>query len=136
MKYLLDTNICIYIIKNKYVEISNKISKIGIENIGISTITIAEMEYGIAKSSKPQEAESKLYEFLVPFEILGFNLNAARYYGKIRKELFVKGTPIGEMDMMIASIAMANNMKVVTNNQKEFERVSGLKIENWIKTVP
>ena len=114
-------------------EISKKISKVGLENIAVSTITIAEMEYGIARSSRPQEAESKLYEFLVPFEVIDFNLNAARYYGKIRSDLFKKGTPIGEMDLMIASIAMANDFKVVTNNEREFERVNSLKIENWIK---
>ena len=133
MIYLLDTNICIYIIKNKYIEIAKKISKVGIENISVSSITIAEMEYGIAKSSRPQEAESKLYEFLVPFTIVDFNTNSARYYGKIRNELNAKGTPIGSMDLMIASIAMASEMKIVTNNVKEFERIPGLQIENWIK---
>ncbi len=133
MKYLLDTNICIYIIKNKYLEISKKISKVGLENVAVSSITIAEMEFGIAKSTRPKEAESKLYEFLVPFEIIDFNLNAARYYGKIRNDLFKNGTPIGEMDLMIASIALANDLKIVTNNEREFERVKDLKIENWIK---
>jgi len=133
MIYLLDTNICIYIIKNKYIEIAKKMNKIGIENISVSSITIAEMEYGIAKSSRPQEAESKLYEFLVPFTIVDFNTNSARYYGKIRNELNTKGTPIGSMDLMIASIAMASDMKIVTNNVKEFERIPGLQIENWIK---
>ena len=133
MKFLLDTNICIYIIKNKYLDIVKKMEKVGIENIGVSSITIAEMEYGISKSTKPNESESKLYEFLVPFTVLDFNVSAARYYGKIRNELNRKGTPIGTMDLLIASIAIANRLKIVTNNEKEFERISGLRIENWIK---
>jgi len=133
MKFLLDTNICIYIIKNKYIDIVKKMEKVGIENIGVSSITIAEMEYGISKSTKPNESESKLYEFLVPFTVLDFNVSAARYYGKIRNELNRKGTPIGTMDLLIASIAIANRLKIVTNNEKEFERISGLRIENWIK---
>ena len=133
MTFLLDTKICIYIIKNKYIDIVKKMEKVGIENIGVSSITIAEMEYGISKSTKPKESESKLYEFLVPFTVLDFNVSAARYYGKIRNELNRKGTPIGTMDLLIASIAIANRLKIVTNNEKEFERISGLRIENWIK---
>jgi tRNA(fMet)-specific endonuclease VapC len=133
MKYLLDTNICIYIIKNQYTEIVNKIDSVGIENIAVSSITIAEMEFGIAKSSKPKLAESKLYEFLVPFEIYDFNTSSARHYGKIRAELAKSGTPIGPMDMLIASIALANEMTIITNNVKEFERINELQIENWIK---
>jgi len=133
MNYLLDTNICIYIIKNQYIDIAKKIEKVGIENIFVSTITVAEMEYGISKSSKPKESEAKLYEFLVPFTIVDFDLNAARYYGKIRNQLTQKGTPIGAMDLLIASIGLANEFVVVTNNEKEFERVPSLKIQNWIK---
>ncbi len=133
MMYLLDTNICIYIIKNQYLEIINKLDKVGIDKIGVSSVTIAEMEYGIAKSLKPKEAEAKLYEFLVPFEIYDFTISSARYYGRIRAELTKFGTPIGPMDMLIASIALSNEMTLVTNNVKEFERIRNLKIENWIK---
>jgi len=133
MKYLLDTNICIYIIKNQYTEIVHRIESVGVDNIGVSSITVAEMEFGIAKSSNPKQAESKLYEFLVPFEIYDFNASSARHYGRIRAELTKNGTPIGPMDMLIASIAMANDMTIVTNNVKEFERIGELQIENWIK---
>lgn len=132
MTFLLDTNICIYIIKNRYVDLVKKLRNVGIENVAISTITIAELEYGMANSSRPGETMSKLYEFLVPFSILDFEMHAARHYGKIRKELKDIGQPIGTMDMLIAAIAVANGQTLVTNNEKEFARVPGLKVENWI----
>lgn len=91
------------------------------------------MEYGIAKSSKPKDAEAKRYEFLVPFKIYDFTVSSAGYYGRIRAELTKTGTPIGPMDFLIASIARSNDMTLVTNNVKEFERIRNLKIENWIK---
>jgi tRNA(fMet)-specific endonuclease VapC len=131
MKYLLDTNICIYLIKKRYPEIISKLLKVGFDKIGISTITIAELEYGVANSSRSQEAQTALLEFVLPFEILDFNYSAASMYGKIRKELKDKGQPVSDMDMLIASVAMANELIVVTNNEKEFRRISGLKIENW-----
>lgn len=132
MTYLLDTNICIYIIKNRYVDLVKKLREVGIENVGISTITVAELEYGVANSAKPGETMAKLYEFLVPFAILDFDMHAARHYGRIRKTLKDIGQPIGPLDMLIAAIALAQGQALVTNNVKEFARVPGLKIENWI----
>ena len=129
MKYLLDTNICIYLIKKQYPEIISRLLRVGFDKIGISTITIAELEYGVANSNHFMEAHAALLEFILPFEILDFNYGAASFYGKIRKELKDKGQPISDMDM--ASIAMANDLIVVTNNEKEFKRISGLNIENW-----
>lgn len=131
MKYLLDTNICIYLIKKQYPEIISRLLRVGFDKIGISTITIAELEYGVANSNHFMEAHAALLEFILPFEILDFNYGAASFYGKIRKELKDKGQPISDMDMLIASIAMANDLIVVTNNEKEFKRISGLNIENW-----
>jgi tRNA(fMet)-specific endonuclease VapC len=131
VKYLLDTNICIYLIKKQYPEVISKVLKVGFDKIGISTITLAELEFGVANSSRSIEAQAALLEFILPFEILDFNYNAASFYGKIRKELKDKGQPISDMDMLIASVAMANDLIVVTNNEKEFRRISGLKIENW-----
>lgn len=131
MKYLLDTNICIYLIKRQYPEILSKLLRVGFDKIGISTITLAELEYGVANSNRSFEAQTALLEFILPFEILDFNYNAASFYGKIRKDLKDKGQPISDMDMLIASIAMANELIVVTNNEKEFKRISELKIENW-----
>lgn len=132
MKYLLDTNICIYVIKNRYVELVGKLREVGIENVGISTITVAELEYGVANSNRPAESMTKLYEFLVPFTIMDFDMNSTRYYGKISKELKGLGQPVGPMDTLIASIALAHDLTLVTNNAKEFARVAGLRLENWI----
>jgi len=131
MKYLLDTNICIYLIKKQYPEILSKLLKVGFDKIGISTITLAELEFGVANSTRSVEAQTALLEFILPFEVLDFGYNAASFYGRIRKELKDKGQPISDMDMLIAAIAMANELIVVTNNEKEFKRITGLKIENW-----
>ena len=131
MKYLLDTNICIYLIKKQYPEILSKLLRVGFGKIGISTITLAELEYGVANSNRTFEVQTALLEFILPFEILDFNYSAASFYGKIRKELKDKGRPISDMDMLIAAVAMANGLIIVTNNEKEFRRISGLKIENW-----
>ena len=129
MKYLLDTNICIYLIKKQYPEILSKLLRVGFDKIAISTITLAELEYGVKNSTR--RVQTALLEFILPFEILDFDYSAASCYGKIRKELKDKGQPISDMDMLIASIVIANELILVTNNEKEFRRISGLKIENW-----
>lgn len=131
MKYLLDTNICIYLIKKQYPEILSKLLRVGFDKIGISVITLAELEYGVANSSRSIEAQTALLEFILPFDIFDFNYTAASFYGKIRKELKDKRLPISDMDILIASVAMANELIVVTNNEKEFRRISELKVENW-----
>lgn len=134
MKYLLDTNICIYIIKKKYEKSSQWIKDAGIENVFISSITVAELEFGISKSSKYEESQSALYKFLSGYEIIDFDLAASKSYGKIRADLQRKGTPIGTMDMLIGSVALSRGMTIATNNEKEFIRIEGLKIENWVNT--
>jgi tRNA(fMet)-specific endonuclease VapC len=134
MTYLLDTDICIYIIKSRFVGLVKKLRRVGIENVGISAITVAELEYGVSNSDRSGESRAKLYEFMVPFTFVDFDLNAARQYGKIRKELKDLGQPIGPLDTMIAAIAMARGKTLVTNNVKEFGKVPGLKTENWIET--
>jgi tRNA(fMet)-specific endonuclease VapC len=131
VKYLLDTNICIYLIKKQYPEILSKLLRVGFDRISISTITLAELEFGVANSARSAEAQAALLEFILPFEILDFGYNAASFYGRIRKELKDKGQPISDMDMLIAAVAMANERAVVTNNEREFRRISGLKVENW-----
>ena len=132
MKYLLDTNICIYIIKNKYEKSSQWIKDAGIQNVCVSSITVAELEFGISKSSKFEESQSALYKFLSGYEIIDFDTSAAKAYGKIRANLQSKGTPIGTMDMLIGAIAVSNKMIVVTNNESEFRRIEGLIVENWV----
>jgi tRNA(fMet)-specific endonuclease VapC len=133
MEYLLDTNICIYIIKKKPVEVFEKFKNLTIGDVGISSITLAELQYGIEKSSSPEKNREALEKFLTPIEILEYGYDATVEYGKIRAELEKKGVPIGPLDMLIASHAKSLDMVLVTNNIREFERVADLKIENWIK---
>jgi tRNA(fMet)-specific endonuclease VapC len=131
--HLLDSNICIYVLKNKFLQIQSRIEAVGIENVNVSSITVAELEYGAAKSNNPDQARSRLYEFLVPFEILDFDTKAAECYGRIRADLERKGTPIGPLDFMIAAIGLAHNATVVTNNENEFRRIADLPVENWTR---
>lgn len=131
--YLLDTNIVIYTLKNRITDFRNKIERVGIDNVAVSSLTIAELEYGAAKSNNPDAARAKLYEFLMPFEIKDFDTRAAECYGRIRANLEKAGTPIGPIDTMIAAIAVSNHSIIVTNNTKEFQRVSNLEIEDWSK---
>ena len=133
MEYLLDTNICIYIIKKKPAEVFEKFKELTIGDVGISSITLAELQYGIEKSSIPEKNREALEKFLTPIEIIDFGYEATVEYGKIRAELEQKGVPIGPLDMLIASHALSLDVILVTNNMREFERIAGLKIENWTK---
>lgn len=132
MEYLLDTNICIYIIKKKPARVLEKFRSLPIGSIGISSITLAELQYGIMRSSNPERNQEALDKFLTPLEILDFDYPATIEYGKIRATLAEKGTPIGPLDTLIASHAKSLGLTLVTNNEREFVRVTGLKIENWI----
>ncbi|MFW5751751.1 MAG: type II toxin-antitoxin system tRNA(fMet)-specific endonuclease VapC [bacterium] len=131
--YLLDTNICIYIIKKKPADVLKTLKTKLKKNIYISSITIAELEYGIAKSQFPQKNKIALIEFLSIFNIIPFDDNDAVDFGEIKKELEKKGKIIGPMDLLLAAQAKSKNFILVTNNTKEFERVEGLKIENWLQ---
>ncbi len=129
--YMLDTNICIYAIKNKPETVLRRVW----ENMGnglcISAITLAELEHGVAKSSLPVKNQAALTRFLAVMDVLSFDGMAAGEYGRICAYLQRKGSPIGTMDMLIAGHALAKDRILVTNNVKEFERVPGLRIENW-----
>lgn len=131
MRYMLDTNIFIYLCKGTYTAIADRIRTFGPGDIVISSITLAELEFGIAKSSKPEKNRKHFQEFLLPFEVLSFDSGAAVEYGTIRHTLEKAGLPIGPMDMLIAAHALAADVCLVTNNEREFTRVSGLRIENW-----
>ncbi|MFD2532979.1 type II toxin-antitoxin system tRNA(fMet)-specific endonuclease VapC [Gracilimonas halophila] len=132
MEYMLDTNICIYIIKRKPEAVFNRFKELTPGKVGISSITLAEMQYGIGKSSKPDQNQEALNQFLLPLEILDFDTKAAIEYGKIRSALEKKGTPIGSLDTLIAAHAKSVGAILVTNNMKEFNRVPGLSTENWV----
>ena len=133
MKFMLDTNTCIYIIKRKPSEVIQRFKRTKISQIGISSITLSELLYGVSKSSKPEKNKVALVQFIAPLVILPYGDEAARYYGELRANLEKHGTPIGSLDMLIAAHALSIACTLVTNNKKEFIRIPNLKIENWVK---
>lgn len=130
---MLDTNICIYIIKRKPLDVIERFKQTKISQIGVSTITLSELLYGVLKSSKPAQNQMALAQFIAPLEILPYGDDAAQYYGTLRTHLEKQGTPIGSLDMLIAAHALSADCTLVTNNEKEFIRIPKLKIENWVK---
>ena len=132
MKYMLDTNICIYLIKKKPENVLINLH-LNIDNgIAISAITLAELLYGVEASAYPEKNTLALNQFLSIVDILPFDDEAAAEYGKICATLRRQGTPIGTMDMLIAAQAKAKGLIVVTNNVREFERIEDLELENWV----
>jgi tRNA(fMet)-specific endonuclease VapC len=129
--YLLDTNICIYALKNKPEVVMKHIERAGYQNIFMSTIVLSELYFGAENSSKPRYNRKILDHFVSPFKVISFDLDSANIYGKIRAELKKTGKLIGLMDMLIAATALSNDMVLVTNNEKEFNRISDLNVENW-----
>lgn len=128
--YLLDTNICIYLIKGNPA-VSNQLNKFSSNIVGISTISVAELEFGVHKSVLKNKNRKALDKFLRPFEIISFSERAAFHYGVIRAKLEKKGKIIGAMDMLIAAHALELNRILVTNNEKEFNCIDNLRLENW-----
>jgi tRNA(fMet)-specific endonuclease VapC len=131
MRYLLDTNICIYLRKDQSPKLKQKFYLAGINNLYISSITVAELEFGVAKSSQSEKNAEVLEKFLSELKAIDFDIAAAREYGRIRALLEKNGTPIGSNDILIASTAISRDFILVTNNEREFSRVDRLKIENW-----
>lgn len=131
MNYMLDTNICIYVMKEKPEAVLRRFQQELNAGLCISSITLAELEYGMKHSSNPIKNEQALLRFLVPLSILPFGATAAFEYGDIRDYLQKQGTPIGPLDMLIAAHARSEGMILVTNNIREFERVPNLELENW-----
>jgi tRNA(fMet)-specific endonuclease VapC len=131
IKYMLDTNICIYIIKQKPKNVIERFRQAQVSEIGVSSITLSELEYGVMKSTKPEQNKLALAQFIAPIEISAYDDVAAQHYGVIRAHLERQGTPIGSLDMLIAAHALSQNSVLITNNESEFKRVSNLKIENW-----
>ncbi len=129
---MLDTNICIYIIKNKPQNVKEKFKTFEVGELCISSITISELMYGAYKSQYVEKNLKAIENFLLPFEMLEYGYSAAKEYGNIRAYLEKKGQVIGGMDMQIAAHALALDMVLVTNNPKEFKRVSGLALDNWV----
>lgn len=133
MKYMLDTNICIYIIKKKPLAVIQKFLSLDPENICISSVTYAELMHGVEKSQAVEKNRTAMMLFLSPITILPFASRAAEEYGRIRAALEKRGTPIGPMDLLIAGHARSEGLIIVTNNVREFDRVEGLVVENWVR---
>lgn len=131
MRYMLDTNICIHVIKNRPETVIRNFLKHEPGELCISSITYAELMHGVEKSQDSERNRVALTLFLSPISILSFDNFAAEEYGKIRADLERKGTPIGPMDTLIAAHARAEDLILVTNNTREFNRVEGLNVENW-----
>jgi tRNA(fMet)-specific endonuclease VapC len=132
IRYMLDTNICIAFIRKHSARVLKHLRRCEVGEVGLSVITLAELEYGVAKSARPEQNRIALTVFCAPLEICPFGGIAAQAYGKIRADLERKGTVIGPMDLLIAAHALAEEAIVVTNNEREFRRVEALKVENWL----
>jgi tRNA(fMet)-specific endonuclease VapC len=131
LTYLLDTNICVYAIKREP-EVLRRLQERSPDDFGVSAVTVAELWFGAAKSSRPQSTRASVDAFLKPFEVLPFAGEAAEEYAEIRLQLEKAGKPIGERDLLIAATAKSRRLTVVTHNVGEFSRVANLKVEDWL----
>ena len=132
MKYMLDTNIIVYAKNRRPESVLARLRQCRPEDVCISAVTMAELGYGVCKSSRPEQNRLALMMFLSGIKVLPFDSEAAREYGDIRENLSRKGTIIGGNDLLIAAHARAEGLILVTNNAREFERVAGLRVENWV----
>lgn len=133
MHFLLDTNICIYLIKKHPPEVLEQFKRHSPQDVAISTITLFELQYGVEKSQYRQRSADALDKFIIPFEFIDLDRCSAIEAANIRVQLERQGMPIGSYDLLIAGVARSRSMTLVSNNTKEFERVVGLKLENWVK---
>ncbi|MBZ4654222.1 MAG: type toxin-antitoxin system VapC family toxin [Peptococcaceae bacterium] len=131
MRYMLDTNICIYIIKKKPVQVFQIFNALKVGDVCISSITLAELQYGVYKSRFPERNKLALVNFLAPITILPFSDRASVLYGHIRAGLEKRGQIIGAYDLLIAAHALSEDLILVTNNTKEFSRIPNLTLKNW-----
>jgi tRNA(fMet)-specific endonuclease VapC len=132
MKVMLDTNTCVAIIKRKPPQVLKRFNTYKVGEIGISWVTLAELEFGVAKSQYNEKNQVALDEFVLPLEIANFDRDVARIYGRVRAMLEKKGTAIGSLDTMIGAHALAQGATLATNNTKEFSRIKGLTIVDWL----
>lgn len=131
MKYLLDTNICIYVIKKKPKGVFERLRQHRVGDIALSSITHSELCYGVANSAHPLRNDAALAEFLAPLEILPYDASVGPVCGRIRAELKRAGTLVGPLDLLIAAHALHVGAVLVTNNAREFSRIPLLRVENW-----
>jgi tRNA(fMet)-specific endonuclease VapC len=131
LRYLLDTNICIYVIKRRPESLLVRFNE-NASHLAISAVTLAELLHGAEKSSQPQRTLSVVEDFCSRLDVLDYGAKAAQHYGQIRSALERRGTPIGVNDLHIAAHARSEGLTLVSNNLREFERVEGLLYENWV----
>jgi tRNA(fMet)-specific endonuclease VapC len=132
MRYMLDTNTCIYLIKHHPPEVKQRVGTLSVGEVAVSSVVIAELWYGIVQSTKKKHNEAALEDFLKYVTILDWPMQAAPEYGRIRAHLKKKSTLIGAMDLLIAAHAVTLDAVLVTDNVREFGRVPRLKVENWV----
>ena len=132
MKVMLDTNICIALIKRKPPQALKRFAAYKVGEIGISWVTLAELESGVAKSRQQENNQAALDEFVLPLEIANLDREAAGVYGRVRAMQEKKGTPIGSLDMMIGAHALVLGVTLATNNTREFSRIKGLTVVDWL----
>lgn len=132
MSWLFDTNACIHLMK-LHDPLASRARKAGAGAISVSSITLAELWFGAAKSHYPRRTRAEQELFLEPFRVLDFDSAAADRYAALRAHLELLGKPIGDRDLMIAAIALAHRLAIVTGNTREFERVPGLRVEDWMR---
>ena len=131
-RFLLDTDVCVELLRGRAPHLFERLRRFEIDEIAISSITLAELQYGVAKSARPARHELLLAEFCAPLAILPFDSIAAETYGRVRAGLERAGTPIGPLDTLIAAHAISLRLTLVTNNEREFRQVAGLLVENWL----
>lgn len=131
LRYMLDTNICIHVIKRRPEKLRQRFNRFA-EQLSISTVVVAELTYGAEKSARPAENLSAVEQFCANLEVLPFSERAAHHYGRVRATLEQSGQPIGAYDLLIAAHARSEGLTLVTNNEREFEKVDGLLVENWL----
>ena len=132
MRFMLDTDSCIALIKRKPAKMLDKLTSHAPGDIGLSTVTLAELRYGVAKSAQKERNSQALDEFLLPLEIADFDETTAGAYGEVRAALEKAGTPVGPLDTQIGVHALSLGAVLVTHNAREFRRVPGLAVEDWL----
>jgi tRNA(fMet)-specific endonuclease VapC len=131
MKYLLDTNVCVDFLNRRYPSVTERIRFSSPEDLTLSSVVVAELRYGADRSARRAENHERIDVLTSELQCLDFDLAAARAYGRIRSALEAEGVPIGPYDMMIAAHALSQSLILITDNEREFRRISGLEIENW-----
>jgi tRNA(fMet)-specific endonuclease VapC len=133
MKWMLDTDTCIALIKRQPPNLIKRLQAKAVGDVGVSSVTLAELRFGVSKSVPRKQNQAALDQFLLPLDIAAFDELAADSYGDVRAELESNGTPIGPLDTLIAGHALSLNVVLVTHNMREFKRITGLRIDDWLK---